>query len=196
MPRLILVKHSLPEIVFDRPPSQWRLSAEGRRRCLTLASRLASYYPARVITSPEQKAYETARRVSQKLGVPLLINDRIYEHRRDQVAYLPGEQFRQSVQQMMQRPELRVFGEESAAESLARFSNAIWRLLEQFPSQTLVVVSHGTVISLFAAACCQLEPFELWNRLGLPAYLVLRTPEMVMEDIVDRVTIERMNLPV
>jgi len=25
---------------------------------------------------------------------------------------------------------------------------------------------------------------------------VLRTPEMVMEDIVDRVTIERMNLPV
>lgn len=191
MPRLILVKHSQPEIIAGRPPSQWCLSAEGRRRCLTLASRLAAYHPARVITSPEKRAYETAQRVSQKLGVPLLVNDRLYEHRRDTVPYLPEKQFRQAIQSMMQKPEVRVFGEESAAESLARFSNAIWRLLERYPSQTLAVVSHGTVIALFAAACCHLEPFELWNRLGMPSFLVLRTPEMVMEDIVDNLTLKR-----
>lgn len=191
MPRLILVKHAQPEIVTGRPPSQWRLSDEGRRSCLTLATRLAAYHPARVVTSPEKRAHETAQRVAQKLGVPLLVNDRLFEHRRDTVPFLPKEQFRQAIQEMMQKPEWRVFGEESAAESLARFSGAIWRLVEQYPSQTLAVVSHGTVIALFAAACCHLEPFELWSRLGMPAFLVLRTPEMVIEDVVEHLRLNR-----
>ena len=37
---LILVKHSLPEIMEDVPAREWILSAEGRARCKRLADRL------------------------------------------------------------------------------------------------------------------------------------------------------------
>ncbi len=45
MPRLILVKHSLPEIVPALPANEWRLSEGGRPRCRVLAERLAAYSP-------------------------------------------------------------------------------------------------------------------------------------------------------
>ena len=60
MLRLILVKHSLPEIVPDIPSAKWHLSDEGRRRALVLAGRLSSFEPSRVVSSHEPKAVETA----------------------------------------------------------------------------------------------------------------------------------------
>ena len=52
--RLILVKHSLPEIVDGVRAREWRLGDEGRRRCDALAEALASYAPSGVITSSDE----------------------------------------------------------------------------------------------------------------------------------------------
>jgi broad specificity phosphatase PhoE len=53
--RLILIRHSVPDIVQGVPASQWHLSAEGRRRCEVLAGLLAPYEPAMIVTSLEPK---------------------------------------------------------------------------------------------------------------------------------------------
>lgn len=45
MRRLILVKHSLPQIVPGKPAPRWHLSDEGRRRGTLLADRLAIVAP-------------------------------------------------------------------------------------------------------------------------------------------------------
>jgi broad specificity phosphatase PhoE len=191
MPKLILVKHSMPEIAVDCPSNQWGLSAEGRRRCLPLASRLAAFYPSKIISSPEPKAMETAQRVGQKLGLPVLMNDRLHEHKRVSTGYLPAEQYQQSMQNFFRRPEECVFGEESAVETQVRFAKAIWRILDQHPQQTLAIVAHGTVISLFAASCAHLESYELWRRLGLPSFVVLRLPDLTLDEIIENVCMER-----
>ena len=36
-PKLILVKHSLPVIDPEKPAHQWKLSPEGKKRCIPLA---------------------------------------------------------------------------------------------------------------------------------------------------------------
>jgi broad specificity phosphatase PhoE len=56
MSHLILVRHSLPEMVAGVDAREWRLSDEGRERCIALAKRLAPYQPARLISSDEPKA--------------------------------------------------------------------------------------------------------------------------------------------
>ena len=50
---LILVKHSVPEIVTDHPAHTWRLSAEGRRRAGRLAEELARFAPDVILSSDE-----------------------------------------------------------------------------------------------------------------------------------------------
>jgi hypothetical protein len=61
-----------------------------------------------------------------------------------------------------------VYGEESASAALARFSAALDRL-----DEGTVVVSHGTVISLYAAARSGRDAFELWSSLELPDLVVV-----------------------
>ena len=60
MTRLILVKHSLPEINLAIPAPGWRLSDEGRHRAARLARLLTGSGSGRTVSSPEPKALETA----------------------------------------------------------------------------------------------------------------------------------------
>jgi broad specificity phosphatase PhoE len=78
------------------------------------------------------------------------------------------EELRRAVRELFERPNEVVFGEESAARALARFSTAVDGLGEK-----TVVVSHGTVISLYAAARTGRDAFELWSGLELPDLVVV-----------------------
>jgi len=55
-----------------------------------------------------------------------------------------------------------VFGEETAIQAFQRFNKAIQALILNHPDKNIVVVSHGTVISLFTCHYCQMEPFAFW----------------------------------
>ncbi|TRO49026.1 histidine phosphatase family protein, partial [Candidatus Bathyarchaeota archaeon] len=71
MNNLILVKHSLPEMVSTVPAKEWRLSQSGQVRCSALAEKLESFSPDVIISSTEPKAIETAQIVAHQLNKPL-----------------------------------------------------------------------------------------------------------------------------
>lgn len=184
MDRLILVKHSHPEIRAGIPAAEWILSADGRTRCVALADRLAAFRPFRLFSSREVKAQETATLVSDRLGVPWSTVEGLHEHERASVELLPQAEFERSVKALFERPDDRVFGEETAATARARFGEAIDGLLDQRGEEDTVVVSHGTVISLLLAERAAVEPFALWKSLGLPSYVVLSLPGWRVEAVV------------
>jgi len=173
---LILVRHSLPEIVPPRPASQWRLSDEGRRRCRALANELAVYRPQVIVTSVEPKAVETGWLLADPLGLPCETADGLHEHERRDVAFGTKEQFEASIAEFFSRPGELVFGAETADQAHARFRGAVDDVLAQYPDRIVVIVAHGTVMTLFVARTNELEPFPFWQRLGLPAFVVLSRP--------------------
>jgi len=180
MNKLILVKHSLPEILPEIPASEWHLSVEGRRRCQVLGDELAKHAPDLIFSSPEPKAQETGQIVAQQLVKPLFIIPGLHEHERKTVRFTNEEQFEASVNEFFEQPDALVFGEETAAQALNRFSSAVDQLISQNRDQNLVVVSHGTVIALFVANNCGIEPFPFWSRLDLPSFVVLSLPNLVV----------------
>jgi len=180
---LILVKHSLPEILPEIPASEWHLSVEGRQRCQVLADEIAKHAPDLIFSSPEPKAQETAQIIAQQLIKPLFIVPGLHEHERKTVRFTNEEQFEASVKEFFEQPDALVFGEETAAQCLNRFSGAVNQLLSKNRDQNLVVVSHGTVITLFVANNCGIEPFPFWNRLDLPSFVVLSSPDLVVLSI-------------
>ncbi len=176
MSKLILVKHSLPEVMSDVPAKQWHLSAEGRLRCSVLAEKIAAYQPEVIVSSVEPKAIETATIISSLLDVSFETSEGLHEHEREQVGFLRKEAFEVFVAAFFAHPTKLVFGQETAQHALDRFTRAIEAVLSSHAGETVVVVAHGTVISLFVARYAQVSPFSWWQKLGLPSFVVLDLP--------------------
>lgn len=186
---LILVKHALPEIVPGKPPTSWLLSREGRASCTPLAERLSAYQPNIIVTSTEPKANETGLLVSELLGIPFEVGKGLHEALRETVSYMeePAD-WHQAVADFFARPDDLILGEETARHATERFTAAIDEVLARHPDEVVVVVCHGTVISLYLAAVTGIDPFRLWRRLGLPSFVALSRPDMEIIELVEKIS--------
>ena len=189
--KLILVRHSLPDIVPDVPACQWALSEEGRLRCRWLAKRLAEHDPGVIVTSLEPKAIETGQIVANLLDKPLETATGLHEHERRRVGFATQRQFEARVAALFERPDERVMGEETATQAQRRFVQAVNRAIARYPRGNIAIVAHGTVIALFAAQAAGVEPFSFWKRLGLPAFVVFSLPSMELITVVERIEGQR-----
>jgi broad specificity phosphatase PhoE len=160
---LLLVRHSVPELDLSVPSEEWRLSEEGRRRCGPLAERLARHEPRVLLASTEPKVRETAELVAPTLGLEVQLSDGLRETARRTVGWLTPEEIDRGVRELFERPSEVVYGEESAEAALARFEAAVAGLPEP-----AVVVTGGTVLSLYAAPRLGRDAYELWSGLELP----------------------------
>jgi broad specificity phosphatase PhoE len=165
---VLLVRHSLPALDPALPVEEWRLSEEGRRRCGPLAARVRKHAPTAIVSSTEPKARETAELVGAELGLKVQESAALRETARRTVPWLEADELRRSIRTLFERPDEVVFGEEKASAALARFSAALDGL-----DEGTVIVSHGTMISLYAAARTGRDAFELWSSLELPDLVVV-----------------------
>lgn len=189
MAELILVRHSISNPRPDAVSHEWELTDAGRQRCIPLAEQLASYQPAVIISSHEPKARATAQLVAEHLGLPLLQGEGLHEHLRHTVPYFDSvAEFRGRVADFFARPTEHIFGEESADEAYVRFAGGIENALATYPNQTVVVVTHGTVMSLFIARANGLDAYALWERWDMPAYAVLSRPDFELHETVESVS--------
>ncbi|HEU0291385.1 MAG TPA: histidine phosphatase family protein [Anaerolineales bacterium] len=173
MKPLILVKHSLPEIVEAIPAREWTLSEKGRQRARKLAELLIPYQPGAIACSVEPKARETAAILADNLGLAMQLVQGLHEHDRRASPYHSREDFQKLVQEFFEKPNMLVFGSETAAQSLARFREAVGSVLKSFEDKIIVIVAHGTVISLFVSWLTGCDGYTLWQKLGLPSFVLI-----------------------
>ena len=167
---LILVKHSLPEIVENVPAREWKLSEEGRVRAQRLAEQLSPCQPEMIVSSIEPKAKETAEIIARKHKLELHVVDGLHEHDR---RYLSKDEFEAAVREFFEKPGTLVFGSETADQCHARFEQAVHSIIDHNLDKTIVIVAHGTVISLFVSRLTGISDLSLWNELGLPSFVVI-----------------------
>lgn len=181
---LVLVKHALPVADSSKPAKEWLLAAEGELQSERLAKRLRVFAPLRLLTSPEPKASATARLVGAELGVGVSECDGLREFDRPRLPLVSkAEHERQNapIFSNMTRP---VLGAESGQAARERFSAAVHTELAKTTTQNLVVIAHGTVISLFVAAHNQIDAFELWKELKCTSFVVLDAPSFSLREVV------------
>ena len=191
MRRLILIRHSSPQIEEEIPAKKWHLSEGGRARCTLLAQKLESHPIDRIISSLEPKAMETAELIANALGKPYEAVEGLHEHDRSNVGFLGSAQFTSSVMRFFEQPNQLVLGSETANQAHERFAGVVADVIQQYPSENLAIVAHGTVISLFVARAAGLEPVPLWKRLGLPSFVVLAMPGPRIVSVVESVEARR-----
>ena len=73
-----------------------------------------------------------------------------------------------------------MLGEETAQQALRRFTAAINRIIATDTADTAIVVTHGTVMTLYMASVSGVEPMRFWRRLETPDFVVLTPPEIIV----------------
>ena len=108
------------------------------------------------------------------------------EHHRDNVPFLSSkEEFEEAIERFFLCSDELVLGTETAEQARDRFAAAIDEVIDAGQSDS-VVVTHGTVITLYVASVAGVQTMEFWRRLGLPSYVVLTLPDVRIKSIVER----------
>ena len=175
----------MPQVDVETPAHQWRLRHEGVAAAGVLAARLrsADYRPTKIVASVEPKATQTGSVIAERLRLPFKTVDGLHEHDRRAAGFLSTDVFAARMRDLFANPDDVVFGTESASTALARFAEAVDRVVSE-ETGDVVVVSHGTVMSLFVAARARVNASELWAVLGLPSYVSLELPSHRIVEIV------------
>jgi broad specificity phosphatase PhoE len=181
--RLILIRHSVPQIYPEVPPAAWHLSADGIARARAFASRVDPGTADRIFTSSEPKAVETATALGEVWNLPLEEAPGLHEHERPQPRMLSREHFESQVGELFARPAELVFGAETANSARVRFVEAVLRLVRR-TDRDVVIVSHGTVIALFVAAHSDLEAFTFWRQQQMPDGVSFDLPGLTLRTAV------------
>lgn len=178
--RLVLIKHAHPVLDATVPAKAWQLGAQGEAEARQLAVQLQKFLPFELICSTEPKAVQTAEIIGQVLGLAITPQADLHELGRPALPIMPDAEHQAFNARLFESPNQPVVGNESATKALERFSEAITKALSACIGETLVVVSHGTVISLLVGQHNSVDSFALWKRLTCASYVVLDVPSLTL----------------
>lgn len=174
----------MPQVDVETPAHQWRLRPEGVAGAGALAERLAARYaPTKIVASLEPKATETGSIIAERLRLPFATVEGLHEHDRRAAGFLSSDVFAARMRDLFAHPDDVVFGNESGSAALARFARAVDQVVSE-ETGDVVIVSHGTVMSLFVASRARVDASELWAALGLPSYVSLELPNHRIVEVV------------
>lgn len=174
MPTLYLVRHPHTRVDPSQPASRWGLSDRGSAEVRALAALPVWVAVRHVYTSAQPKTTCVGVAVQQAHAVPFTAITALDEAQRDR--WLGEDAFDAAQRAFFAAPETPpVAGWESAHAAQARFQAAMDGIVQQHPpGDSLAVVSHATVLALYAAHLSGVPPtFEDWQRIGFAAIMAV-----------------------
>jgi probable phosphoglycerate mutase len=193
--QVLLIRHALPLRSEHGEGSDPDLSDEGLAQVTRLPAALARFPIARVLSSPQRRAIQTAEPVAAARELAVEIDDRFAEYDRDLPLYIPVEQIRQEMPEEWARlAQGHLPGAVDEEAFRARVRAAVDDLVTAAdPEDTVAVFSHGGVINVLLheiLGTARLLSFPvdyasvtrlLFSRSGQPTVAAVNTTEHVWD---------------
>ncbi|MHA2027768.1 MAG: histidine phosphatase family protein [Candidatus Hodarchaeales archaeon] len=147
---LYFVRHAETKQDPDVPSQYWALSNVGRDQANALQFVPDFQVVQEIFTSNQKKAFTTAQPLAKHLNLPIRTTKDLEEVRAP-TKFLTDEEFFDYKRQLFHQLEYSIENSESCYEALARFEQGIVEITENNPERILLIVSHGTILTLFFA---------------------------------------------
>ncbi len=163
---LLWVRHAEPERIApgSGQPANPRLTERGRKQARRLADWLAHEHVDAVLSSPQQRAIETAQPIAEAHGLKIDIVEGLVEYDVQSDHYIPMEELRATndprLRDMMEG-RWEAFGGESPERFRTRVEATLTSLINDHPGERVVAVCHGGVINVALAIVLELDRL-LW----------------------------------
>jgi broad specificity phosphatase PhoE len=148
--QLLLVRHALPHRTEAGEGSDPELSGEGWEQARRLPEALDRFPLARLISSPQRRALQTAEPVAKATGLTVDIDDRLAEYDRGLSHYVPIEQVRKErPEEWARMADGRLPSTVDEDEFRGRVGAALRDIVAAADhDETVAVFSHGGVINV------------------------------------------------
>ena len=182
--RLILVRHAAVQIDKSVNSHDWQLTEDGRSATHLLAPKLHAYQPRHIYNSEEPKARATGTALADVLHLATQAVGGLQEHDRRGVPFFESKsEFETAVSQLFTHPHELLFGQETGQQARQRFSQAITNLCQRHPNETIIITTHGTVLTLFVTHFNpQLDATTFWRSLEMPEAIILTRPQFALQE--------------
>jgi probable phosphoglycerate mutase len=157
---LLIIRHGLPVRIDDAGgPADPELSPEGHEQARRLADWLRHDTITAIVTSPMQRARQTAVPLAEAFGLEPIVDDELAEFDRGQHFYVPLEELKAARDP---RYEAQMRGEHMDSEVdpftfREVVTVAVERVIEGNRGGTVAVVCHGGVINAYASHVLGIE---------------------------------------
>ncbi|RAL21372.1 histidine phosphatase family protein [Thermoflavimicrobium daqui] len=160
--------------------SDAKLTIKGKKQAIELADFFENIKVDRIISSPYTRAIETIEPLAKMLGLTIIKDERLVERVLCQTA-LPD--WLDWLRASFDHPEMRLSGGETSREAMERVLSVLSDELKQ-EEQSIVLVSHGNLITLLLHSFDSSYGFASWTNLTNPDIFKLTFDE-------EKVKIER-----
>lgn len=139
-----------------------------------------------IITSCEEKAFQTALPIAERLGKEIAsfveLND-LYKKE----SFLKDNRFFKAVESCLKNPCKSLNGWETANHALDRFSQKIDEIDSAHDDKNILIVSHGCVLGLYFARTLGKmdEVYERWRLTPFCAWGIIKNGK-VIKDIIEK----------
>ncbi len=171
MALLYLIRHARSQMMGDEI-ERWPLSEEGKRETGVLARQNFWREIELIFSSPEPKALLTAKPSAHRWGIPLEVVNCLHELHRPRLV----QDYDMTVARLFAEPETVIAGMEPATQAAERITHCLKELVASHPEQTLAVVSHGLILTLFLAQLENRRPtVSEWRAIPFTGLAVMDT---------------------
>lgn len=156
------LRHFKTEIDPEEPQSEWNLSDKGKEQQKDFIQSNEFDYDI-IYSSPEKKALETARKISDEADIPLVVSSDLKEVDRSREGFIEDhEKYIDMVERYLEKEEIGFDWEnfEEAEKRILSFSNTV------DPEKDILAVTHGMLISTFMPELFEQDRFDFWQSLG------------------------------
>ncbi len=149
---LLLVRHAETKVDENSAISKWLLTEKGERDAINLFKSDLFYDVDIIITSSEEKAFQTAYAISERLHKKIIRDENLNEISRDQGRFLKTKDEYLKILKLCVENRTQSYNNwETANHALERFSKAIHEIDTKYSNKKILIVSHGCVLNLYFA---------------------------------------------
>lgn len=183
--RIIFVRHAPSKPDKTQHSTQWQLSEDSQRLCHKLAEQIKHHNITKIYTSTESKAQLTGKFIAEKLAIESIeiANDLQETERHSKFFYDNPDTFRLAVKEAMLSPDELLFGDETFTGAKNRIASQTALLAKKHPDETIAIVSHGRILSMYLGYIMKQSPDLIWQKLKMPAYAILSWEKQAFTEI-------------
>lgn len=182
--KLIFLRHAETKVDENSVISKWFLTEKGKKEAITLLNSEFFDDIDLIITSDEEKAYQTAYPLSKRLHQDIIRDKNLNEIIRDHGGFLKNKEEYTKILSLCVKNRNQSYNNwETANHALKRFSKRIQEINSKYSNKNIMIVAHGIVINLYFAEILEkLENvFERWSTNTFCDYGIIQNNEVIKD---------------
>lgn len=178
------LRHGEPLIDSQVPVYEWILTEFGQKQCNNLVERDAFNKIDIIYTSKEKKAYLTARPFVVKLKKSIIKKYELNELKLGNYNFKAKDKFIEYRHKCFLDLDYSEERGETCREALNRFQNIIDKIDLKYQEKSILIVSHGTVLTLYFANLMKILEngelvFNYWKHLKFCSWGLVKNKKII-----------------